>query len=285
MQLPYSLARAALFRLSPEHAHDLALSGLKSAAMVGATRCLAPPIPTHPVEVMGLRFANPCGLAAGLDKNGDYIDALGALGFGFIEVGTVTPQPQPGNPKPRMFRIVPEQALINRLGFNNKGVDHLVAQATKRRYRGVLGINIGKNKNTTEANAIDDYVVCLRKVYPHADYVTVNISSPNTAGLRDLQRADLLNALLSDLKSEQAELASRHQRRVPLAIKLAPDLEPDSIAGIAGVLNKHQVDAVISGNTTVTRPGLNDYRQASEAGGLSGAPLLRLANQTLSTLR
>lgn len=281
----YPIARSALFQLDPERAHDVALGGLKKAQRLGAIKLFAPSVADRPVQVMGLGFKNPCGLAAGLDKNGDYIDALGALGFGFVEIGTITPRPQPGNPAPRMFRLTREQALINRLGFNNKGVDHLVAQVKRRRYDGILGINIGKNKDTPNERAVDDYVTCLRKVYKHADYITVNISSPNTEGLRALQHGESLAALLTELKSEQAELAAKHGKHVPLAIKLAPDLDDAAIAEISRVLNDHQVDAVISGNTTITRPGLADGPAANEAGGLSGAPLLPLANQIFGKLR
>src|SRR5690554_4169615 len=217
----YSAVRKLLFCLNPETSHDLSLDCLGASERLGITKLLRT-IPDDPVEVMGLSFANPIGLAAGLDKNGDYFNALGALGFGFVEIGTVTPRPQPGNPQPRLFRIPEREAIINRMGFNNKGVDHLVAQVQKRRYQGVLGINIGKNATTPVENAADDCLIGMRKVYPHADYITVNVSSPNTPGLRDLQFGDSLNRLLETLKKEQLLLQELHQRYVPVAVKIAP---------------------------------------------------------------
>ena len=230
-------------------------------------------------------ITNPGGLAAGLDKNGDYIDALGSLGFGFIEVGTVTPRPQPGNKKPRVFRLPEAKALINRLGFNNKGVDHLVRQARKRSYRGILGINIGINSDTPNENAVDDYLHCLEKVYDHADYVTVNISSPNTAGLRDLQSEDTLDSLLSDLRERRDQLANDSGTCVPLLIKIAPDLEEQSISAMAAIFNTHSIDGLVATNTTVSRAPVLGMEHASEDGGLSGAPLLELANKALSAFR
>jgi len=284
-KLLYPPARAALFRLEPERAHDLALGALRRAKSLGSIGMLSAKVPDRPIQCMGLEFANPCGLAAGLDKNGDYFEALGALGFGFIEIGTVTPKPQAGNPKPRMFRLVEHQALINRLGFNNKGVDHLCRQVKRRRYRGVLGINIGKNKDTPNAQAIDDYVHCLRKVYPLADYVTINISSPNTKGLRDLQRAESLAALVEDVLNEQSQLEAQHQKVVPLLIKLAPDLDSKSLKATAKVLNETQPNGVIMGNTTIGRDLVTGHPQAEETGGLSGGPLRELASQQLKKLR
>ncbi len=281
----YPIARTALFRLNPELAHDVALGSLKKAERLGLLRLIAPCVIDRPVDVMGLRFKNPCGLSAGLDKNGDYIDALGKLGFGFIEIGTITPLPQDGNPKPRMFRLPAQQALINRLGFNNKGVEYLVDRVKNRRWRGILGINIGKNKNTPNERAIDDYITCLRQVYSHADYITVNISSPNTEGLRALQHGEALSQLITDLKSEQEDLAAQHNKAVPMAIKLAPDLDPEAVSTIAAVLNQLGVDAVIAGNTTITRPGLEGSKYQEESGGLSGAPLKSLADQTFASLR
>jgi len=234
---------------------------------------------------MGLEFPNPVGVAPGLDKNGDYFEALGDLGFGFVEIGTVTPRPQPGNPKPRVFRLVRAQAMINRLGFNNKGVDHLVRQVRNHRFRGVLGINIGKNFDTPMERAVDDYLLCLDKVYPFADYVTVNISSPNTRDLRSLQGAAELDRLLAALEQRRADLSDRHGKRVPLAVKVAPDLEDDRIPAMAEVIVRRGIDAVIATNTTISRPGVEGMEHAEEAGGLSGAPLKPLADHVLGALR
>jgi dihydroorotate dehydrogenase len=242
-----------------------------------------------PRTVMGIRFPNPVGLAAGLDKDGACIDGLAALGFGFIEIGTVTPRAQPGNPKPRMFRLPQANALINRMGFNNGGVDAFVRNVQASRFyqdkQGVLGLNIGKNADTPIERANDDYLICLEKVYPFADYVTVNISSPNTKNLRQLQQASELGALLSVLKQAQRSLADRHGRYVPLALKIAPDLETEQITSIADSLRQHQIDAVIATNTTITRDAVQGFVHADEAGGLSGAPVLPLSNRVVSALR
>ncbi len=269
----YSLARPFLFALDPEVAHDLALAALKLLERGGVAPMLAGAGPAQRVKLMGLEFPNALGLAAGLDKNGEYIDALATLGFGFIEIGTVTPRPQPGNPKPRMFRLPEAQALINRLGFNNHGVERLIANVLRARYRGILGINIGKNFDTPIARAADDYELCLAKVYPHASYVTVNVSSPNTRDLRQLQGADELGALAGKLKTEQKRLADVHGRYVPLVLKIAPDLDDAQLEAIAQCLLKHKLDGVIATNTTVARAGVAGLRHAAEAGGLSGAPL------------
>jgi dihydroorotate dehydrogenase len=234
---------------------------------------------------MGLEFPNPVGVAPGLDKNGDYFEALGDLGFGFVEVGTVTPRPQPGNPKPRVFRLPGADAMINRLGFNNKGVDHLVNRVRRHRYKGILGINIGKNFDTPNDRAVDDYLLCLDKVYPHADYVTVNVSSPNTKNLRDLQGEAELDRLLSAVATRRGELADRHGRCVPLAVKVAPDLDDAQITAIARVVAEHRMDAVVATNTTVSRAGVEGMKHADEAGGLSGAPLKPLADRVLAALR
>jgi dihydroorotate dehydrogenase len=222
---------------------------------------------------MGLEFPNPVGLAAGLDKNGEYIDALAAFGFGFLEVGTVTPRPQPGNPRPRLFRIVEREAIINRMGFNNVGVERFVANVRRARYQGILGINIGKNFDTPIERAADDYLACLERVYPYASYVTVNISSPNTKNLRQLQQADELDGLLGRIERRRGELAKGAQRRVPLAVKIAPDLDDEQVAAIARLVERHGVDAVIATNTTVSRVGVEGLPHADEAGGLSGAPV------------
>jgi dihydroorotate dehydrogenase len=269
----YDLARPLLFALDAERAHDLTFAGLEAASRCGLSRLLASAAPEAPLEVMGLRFRNPVGLAAGLDKNGAHVDALAALGFGFIEVGTVTPRPQPGNPTPRLFRIPEARAIINRMGFNNFGVDRLVANISRARYRGVLGINIGKNFDTPIERAVDDYLICLRKVYAHASYVAVNISSPNTQNLRSLQQAPALERLLSSLAEARSRLAAEHRRRVPLAIKIAPDLDADAIADVARLAVEHEMDAIIATNTTLARDGVEGLRHSAEPGGLSGAPL------------
>ena len=280
----YSLIRPLLFCLEPEAAHRLTFGALRTFDRLG----LVPAAPPAPAEcartVMGIRFPNPVGLAAGLDKNGECIDSLARLGFGFIEVGTVTPRPQPGNPRPRMFRLPAAQAVINRLGFNNEGADRLVENVVRARYRGVLCINIGKNADTPLERAADDYVTCLRKVHPVASYVTVNISSPNTENLRRLQVASALDALLSALKTESRALAARHGKTVPLAVKVAPDLEPSQVEAIAASLLRHAIDAVIATNTTVTREGVAGLPHEHETGGLSGAPLATRATAVVRQL-
>jgi dihydroorotate dehydrogenase len=269
----YPLFRCALFQLDPETAHYFILSGLKSAQSLGLSSIIA----AHPTDnsrtVMGMMFPNAVGLAAGLDKNGECIDGLAALGFGFIEIGTVTPLPQPGNPKPRLFRLPQAQAIINRMGFNNDGVDNLVENVRRASYRGILGINIGKNAATPIENAADDYLICLRKVYAHASYVTINISSPNTKNLRQLQDEDALNNLLKLLKNEQQKLADAHGKYVPIALKIAPDMENEQIAQIAHLLMEHRIDGVIATNTTLSREGVENLPHGTEAGGLSGAPV------------
>jgi dihydroorotate dehydrogenase len=269
----FSLLRPALFQLDPEVAHRLALRGLDSLHALGLSGLVAQRIANDPRTVMGLSFPNPVGLAAGLDKNGECIDGLAALGFGFIEIGTVTPLPQPGNPRPRLFRLPQASAIINRMGFNNHGVDALVANVERARFRGILGINIGKNAVTPIEQAADDYLSCLRKVYAHASYVTVNISSPNTRNLRQLQEEDALNDLLSQLKAEQQKLADMHGRYVPIALKISPDLESGQIARIAHLLMQHRIDGVIATNTTLSREGVASLPHGAEAGGLSGAPV------------
>jgi len=270
--LLYKLAQKALFATDPEVAHGLSMESLRLGHMLGATRFLCKAA-DQPVSCMGLEFPNPVGVAPGLDKNGDYFEALGDLGFGFVEIGTITPRPQPGNPKPRIFRLPEASAMINRLGFNNKGVDHLVRRVRKHHFKGILGINIGKNFDTPIENAADDYLHCLEKVYPWADYITVNISSPNTKNLRDLQSEDELDNLLGKLGRRRKELSNEHDRYVPLAVKVAPDLEDDAIGVIADVISRHHIDAVIATNTTIGREGVQGMKHAEEAGGLSGAPL------------
>ena len=267
----YPLLRPLLFSLDPETAHHATLDALKTAHSLGLL-CAKHPA-DMPRKVMGLTFPNPVGLAAGLDKNGAYIDALAALGFGFIEVGTVTPLPQPGNPKPRMFRLPEAQAIINRMGFNNLGVDALVENVKRAKYRGILGINIGKNFDTPIEKAANDYLIGLRKVYTHAGYVAINISSPNTKNLRQLQGGDELDALLEQLKAEQENLANLHGKYVPLAVKIAPDLDREQIRQIAALLIRHRIDGVIATNTTLSREGVEKLKHGNETGGLSGAPV------------
>ncbi|MGZ5094884.1 MAG: quinone-dependent dihydroorotate dehydrogenase [Burkholderiales bacterium] len=280
----YALFRPALFALDPETAHDLTLQSLKTLQRVGLVRPRTRNATVCSRTIMGIAFPNPVGLAAGLDKNGEFIDALAALGFGFIEIGTVTPRPQPGNPRPRLFRLPQVEGVINRMGFNNNGVDALVANVRRAEWRGVLGINIGKNFDTPIENALGDYVGCLRKVYPFATYVTVNISSPNTKGLRELQGSSLLGTLLSGLTAERQLLSEQHARRVPLALKIAPDLDDEQINVIAELLQKYGIDAVIATNTTVARDGVGALRHGAEAGGLSGAPVKARATHVVREL-
>jgi dihydroorotate dehydrogenase len=269
----YSIVRPALFALDAETAHHLTLDGLRILHTLGLSGLLAPHPAGDPRSVMGLTFPNPVGLAAGLDKNGDCIDGLAALGFGFIEIGTVTPLPQPGNSRPRLFRLPQANAIINRMGFNNDGVDKLVENVKRAKYGGILGINIGKNAATPIEKAADDYLTCLRKVYAHASYVTINISSPNTKNLRQLQGGDELDALLAQLKTEQEKLAQQHGKYMPLAVKIAPDLDSEQIKQIASLLIKHRIDGVIATNTTLSREGVAHLPHGNEAGGLSGAPV------------
>jgi dihydroorotate dehydrogenase len=284
----YSLFRPLLFALDPEMAHAAALAGLDAAASLGVAQRIAPRLPPSPVEVMGLSFPNRVGLAAGLDKNARHIDGLASFGFGFIECGTVTPRPQAGNPKPRLFRLPEAEALINRLGFNNDGVERFLANVARARFGpksgGILGLNIGKNFDTPNARAVDDYLTCLRAVYAHASYVTVNISSPNTAGLRDLQADAALASLLSALKAEQAKLAQRHGKYTPLTVKLAPDLSPDAIRQVARVLVAQRCDGVIATNTTIDRSAVAGLAHAGEGGGLSGRPLRDRATAVIRAL-
>ncbi len=280
----YPFFRPLLFALDPETAHGMAFASLDVAARLGIVRALAPRPPPSPVMAMGLRFPNRVGLAAGLDKNAAHIDGLAALGFGFIECGTVTPRPQPGNPVPRLFRLPDAEALINRLGFNNDGVDRFLANASRASWRGILGLNIGKNFDTPNARAAGDYLTCLRAVYARASYVTVNISSPNTKGLRDLQSEEALAALLGVLKAEQKALADRHGKYTPIAVKIAPDLAPAAIEGIARLLVRHSVDGVIATNTTIERDEVKGLPHGDETGGLSGRPLRARATAVVARL-
>ncbi len=282
----YSFARPFLFGLDAEAAHGAGLASLEAAYRTGLAPLLARRPAPLPTRAFGLTFPNPVGLAAGLDKNGAHIDALLSLGFGFVEVGTVTPRPQEGNPKPRMFRMPEHEAVINRLGFNNGGVDALVRNVEKaKRRHGLLGINIGKNKDTPNESAENDYLLCMERVYPLADYITVNISSPNTAGLRELQEEQALRRLVSALREAQERLGALHGKRVPMLVKIAPDLSDNDVEAAARVLGDLQVDGVIATNTTVTRMGVEDSPLAQEAGGLSGRPLMGQATAVLRMMR
>ena len=269
----YPLIRPLLFSLDPETAHEVTLKLLNIAYVSGLGKLIYPAIEDKPVKVMGLSFKNPAGLAAGMDKNGDYIAALAALGFGFVEIGTVTPRPQPGNPKPRLFRLPDRQAIINRMGFNNLGLEHLLNQVRQSNYKGILGINIGKNFDTPMENAVEDYLSGLRKAYTSASYIAINISSPNTKNLRQLQQGDEIKKLIAALKEEQIKLHTEHGVYVPLAIKIAPDLTTDEISHIAGLLIAFEIDGVIATNTTIARDMISGHPLAEEAGGLSGAPV------------
>lgn len=283
----YSLARPLLFALDPEHAHDFALPAFKRLARFGAGAFIGLPgraIDGPRVAVMGLDFANPVGLAAGLDKNGEFIDVFARFGFGFLEVGTVTPRPQPGNPKPRLFRLPQAQALINRMGFNNQGLERFVANVAAARFDGVLGINVGKNFDTPIERAAEDYVACIERVYPYAGYLVMNISSPNTKNLRQLQGSDELGGLLAKVMKARDRQARATKRRVPLAVKIAPDLDDEAIAAIAETLVAYGVDAVVATNTTLSRAGVKGLPHAEEAGGLSGAPLRALSTKVVRKL-
>ena len=280
----YSIAKPLLFQLDAEKAHDLTLTSLRFAEKAGLLSLYPSAPKCQPKTVMGIEFPNSVGLAAGLDKNGVVIDGMAALGFGFIEIGTVTPRPQPGNPKPRLFRVKQAQGIINRFGFNNLGVDQLIQHVQAAKYRGVLGINIGKNFDTPNERAVDDYLIGLRKVYPYATYITVNISSPNTKNLRQLQEKEALDALLATLKAEQKILADQHGKYVPIALKIAPDLDAQQIIEIADLLKQHAFDGVIATNTTLDREAVKGMLHAEEAGGLSGAPVRQKSTQVIQQL-
>ncbi len=280
----YPVARPLLFRFSPETAHHLTLRGLNLARRLGLLPWLFGPMPMHPRSVMGLSFPNPVGLAAGMDKDGECIGGFFGLGFGFLELGTVTPRPQPGNPRPRLFRLPPARAIINRMGFNNQGVENLLENVREACLPGILGINLGKNFDTPLERAVDDYLIGLRKVYAHADYVAVNLSSPNTPGLRQLQHGEALNRLLAALKTEQSRLSAEYGRRVPVAVKIAPDLNEAELKEIARLLLSHEMDGVIATNTTQGRAGVEHLRHAGETGGLSGAPLRQMSTDIIRQL-
>ncbi|MFT6900543.1 MAG: dihydroorotate dehydrogenase [Colwellia sp.] len=280
----YSAIRKVLFKFDPETIHEMTIKGFKATGSSPLNLLYKQNITDKPVEAMGIVFPNPVGLAAGLDKNGECINAFAAMGFGFVEIGTVTPKPQPGNPKPRIFRLPSANALINRMGFNNKGVDYLIDQVRKANFTGVLGINIGKNKDTPDEHAKDDYLICMRKVYNYATYITINISSPNTPGLRSLQYGDALNELLAALKVEQKVLADQHSKYVPLAVKIAPDLTQEEIESIADCLIRNNIDGVIATNTTLARKGVEGLEHGEEQGGLSGKPVKDKSTEVIRLL-
>ncbi|MDE1243457.1 quinone-dependent dihydroorotate dehydrogenase [Vibrio aestuarianus] len=280
----YRLARTGFFQLDAEKAHDLAIENFKRLTGTPLDLFYRQHLPNRPVECMGLTFKNPVGLAAGLDKNGECIEAFGAMGFGFVEVGTVTPRPQPGNDKPRLFRLVQAEGIINRMGFNNLGVDNLVENVKKAKYDGIIGINIGKNKDTPIENGADDYLICMEKVYQYAGYIAVNISSPNTPGLRSLQYGEALDDLLAVLKAKQSELAKLHDKYVPLTLKIAPDLSDDEIKQICQSLIKNNIDGVIATNTTLDRSLVEGMKFANEAGGLSGRPVQSRSTEVIKCL-
>lgn len=280
----YPLARSLMFRFDPETSHEVALHTMNIASDLGFHKLMGAAQISDPVEVMGLSFPNRVGLAAGLDKNGIAVDGLAAMGFGSVEVGTVTPRPQAGNPKPRLFRLPEQSAIINRMGFNNDGVDQLLTNLQKSTYTGILGINIGKNKDTPNEKANDDYLYCMRKVYSRASYITVNVSSPNTPGLRTLQYGESLNSLLDALKSEQVRQAKLHDRYVPIAVKIAPDMEEEEFKLVASSLKAYEMDAVIATNTTLSREGVEGSPFEQEAGGLSGAPVRNKSTRAIRVL-
>jgi dihydroorotate dehydrogenase len=281
----YSILKKLLFKLDAEKAHDLSLKWLKIIHRAGMTRFLPKPYSSAPCKVMGLEFKNPVGLAAGFDKNGDYIDALAVMGFGFIELGTVTPRLQPGNPLPRLFRLPKQQAVINRMGFNNKGVDYLVSRIKGSSFSGIIGVNIGKNLTTDVTRAHEDYLYCFQKAYPHADYVTINISSPNTPGLRNLQLKDHLGPLLGLIQAERDTLVQKHRKYVPVVVKIAPDLSDTEILSFVEIFQSFNLDGIIATNTTLSREGVENSGFAHEQGGLSGAPLRNPALHVLKILR
>ena len=290
--LPYALARPFLFGLDPETAHELTMASLARTQGTPLQMAYCTSRVSDPIELAGLKFPNRVGMAAGLDKNARCIDGLAAMGFGFVEVGTVTPKAQPGNPKPRMFRLPEANALINRLGFNNDGLDAFLANVRKSAVRKpgaqgglLLGLNIGKNAATPIENAVDDYLICLDGVYPHADYVTVNISSPNTKNLRALQSDEALDALLGQIAERREILAAQHGKRVPIFVKIAPDLDEAQVDVIAATLKRHAMDGVVATNTTLSRDAVKGLRHAEETGGLSGAPVLAASNRVIGQLR
>jgi len=280
----FSLSQKLMFQLDPERAHEMAIAAFKHTANTPLQCAYAQTINNKAVTVMGLDFKNPVGLAAGLDKNGECVDAFDAMGFGFVEVGTVTPRAQSGNDKPRIFRLKEQQAIINRMGFNNYGVDYLVDQVSRRKSRGILGINIGKNIDTAVENGKDDYLLCMDKVFDHASYITVNISSPNTPGLRSLQYGEALDDLLASLKDRQAKLSQQYNKTVPLLLKIAPDLTEQEVVQISDSLVRYKVDGVIATNTTLSREGVESSTYGTQAGGLSGRPVAEKSTLVVRTL-
>ena len=280
----YALIKPLLFQIDAEFAHDLTLKSLKWGEKAGMLSLYAKPPPCTPREVMGLCFPNAVGLAAGLDKNGAVIDGMAALGFGFIEIGTVTPRPQPGNAKPRLFRVTEASGIINRFGFNNLGVDNLLENVKAAKYSGILGINIGKNFDTPNERAVDDYLICMQKVYEYSSYITVNISSPNTKNLRALQEKEALSSLLKILKLEQTKLAEKHGKYVPITLKIAPDLDENQVIEIANLLMQHEIDGAIATNTTLAREPVKGMPNGEQAGGLSGAPVKNLSTLIIQQL-
>jgi len=282
--MPYGLVKKILFMFNPESAHEVSLRGLNLLYRFNLINLFFGKNKLKPVNVMGINFPNKVGLAAGLDKDGEYFQALSACGFGFVEIGTVTPLAQDGNDKPRLFRLVSAEAIINRMGFNNKGVDNLLENVKRSSFKGVLGINIGKNKNTSEDDAVNDYLICLEKVYSHADYITINISSPNTPGLRNLQFGETLNNLLRDLKFKQRELTQQQDRYVPLVVKVAPDMDDNDIETLANTFIEYSIDGVIISNTTLSRDGVENMPDVNQKGGLSGKPLKEKADHSLQVM-
>ncbi len=284
LEMSYPLARAGLFQLDAETAHHATIRALKVAAATGLLKLLPPTPEAAPVTLWGLRVPNRVGLAAGLDKTGECIDGFGAMGFGFVEIGTLTPRPQPGNEQPRLFRIVEREAIVNRMGFNNPGMEQGMANVARRTWKGITGVNIGKNFDTPNERAVEDYLHCLRAAWPHASYVAVNLSSPNTKGLRDLQQEESCRALIRALRAAQEQLAQQHQRHVPVLIKIAPDLEDAHIEGLARLFSEEKLEGVIATNTTLSRQHVQYLRHAEERGGLSGAPLTRRATEVIARL-
>ena len=280
----YSAARQLLFRIDPEEAHAMSLKSLCALQKTGLTGLIAPPAKRKPVSAFGLEFPNPLGLAAGMDKHAEYVDALGSLGFGFLELGGVTPRPQPGNPRPRVFRLPEAEAIINRFGFNSVGVEQFVANLRKSRYTGIIGVNLGKNKDTPNERAVDDYLYSLERIYKLAHFATINVSSPNTANLRQLQSEGELRPLLAAVHHRRDELAQRHGKRVALAVKIAPDVDDAAIRSFARVAVEEGMDAVIATNTTVSRDGVANLPHGTETGGLSGAPLRAMSTEVIRKL-
>lgn len=280
----YPIVRKALFQLDPERAHEFTFRQLQRISNTPFEFLIKQSVPAKPVNCMGLTFKNPLGLAAGLDKDGDCIDAFGAMGFGSVEVGTVTPRPQEGNEKPRLFRLVDAEGLINRMGFNNKGVDNLIENIKRSNYDGILGINIGKNKDTPVENGKDDYLICMEKVYSHAGYIAINISSPNTPGLRSLQYGEALDDLLLAIKNKQNELAETHNKYIPVAVKIAPDLSIEELVQISDSLVRHNIDGVIATNTTLDRQLVTGFKHSQQAGGLSGRPVQSKSTEIIRQL-